>query len=45
VATSQNTAAVNLAGIPALAVPIPMREGDIPVTSVQLVGPRLSEPN
>jgi amidase len=44
VASSQNTAAVNLAGIPALAVPIPMREGDIPVTSVQLVGPRLSEP-
>ena len=43
VAASQNTAAVNLAGIPALAVPIPMREGDIPVTSVQLIGPRLSE--
>jgi Asp-tRNA(Asn)/Glu-tRNA(Gln) amidotransferase A subunit family amidase len=43
VIASQNTAAVNLAGNPALAVPIPMHEGKIPVTSVQLIGPRLSE--
>jgi Asp-tRNA(Asn)/Glu-tRNA(Gln) amidotransferase A subunit family amidase len=39
----QNTAAVNFAGNPALAIPIPMNEKDVPVTSLQLVGPRLSE--
>ena len=41
----QNTVAVNYAGNPALAVPIPMpaRGKTIPVTSLQLIGPRLSE--
>jgi Asp-tRNA(Asn)/Glu-tRNA(Gln) amidotransferase A subunit family amidase len=39
----QNTVAVNLAGNPALAVPIPLRNKSMPVTSLQLVGPRLSE--
>lgn len=39
----QNTVAVNLAGNPALAVPIPVDDKTIPVTSLQLVGPRLSE--
>lgn len=41
----QNTLSVNFAGNPALAVPIPMpRKGRaVPVTSLQLVGPRLSE--
>jgi amidase len=40
---SQNTAAVNLAGNPAIAVPIPLPEGKVPVTSVQLIGPNFSE--
>ena len=42
---SQNTVAVNFAGNPALAIPIRMpAKGDtVPVTSLQLVGPRLSE--
>lgn len=41
----QNTVAVNFAGNPALAVPIamPPRGKAVPVTSLQLVGPRLSE--
>jgi Asp-tRNA(Asn)/Glu-tRNA(Gln) amidotransferase A subunit family amidase len=39
----QNTAAVNLAGVPALAIPIRFAIGWIPVTSLQLVGPRNSE--
>lgn len=39
----QNTAGVNFAGNPALAVPIPVHDKRIPLTSVQLVGPRLSE--
>lgn len=39
----QNTVAVNLAGNPALAVPIPMRKSSIPVTSLQLIGPPRSE--
>jgi Asp-tRNA(Asn)/Glu-tRNA(Gln) amidotransferase A subunit family amidase len=41
----QNTTAVNFAGNPALAMPIPMppKGKTIPVTSLQLVGPRLSE--
>ena len=39
----QNTAPVNFAGNPALAVPIPLRHASVPVTSLQLVGPRLSE--
>jgi amidase len=43
VLTLQNTVAVNFAGNPALAVPIPIHHGSTPVTSLQLVGPRLSE--
>jgi len=39
----QNTVAVNFAGNPALAIPIPVNDKTIPVTSLQLVGPRLSE--
>jgi amidase len=39
----QNTAAVNFAGNPALAILIPVNDKDVPVTSLQLVGPRLSE--
>jgi amidase len=39
----QNTVAVNCAGNPALAVPIPIKGQTIPVTSLQLVGPRMSE--
>jgi len=34
---------VNFAGNPALAVPIPLRHSGFPVTSLQLIGPRLSE--
>jgi amidase len=43
VLAAQNTVAVNFAGNPALAVPIPVADKSIPVTSLQLVGPRLSE--
>ncbi len=39
----QNTVAVNFAGNPALAMPIPLRNAGVPVTSLQLVGPRNSE--
>ncbi len=39
----QNTVAVNFAGNPALAVPIPLRDSEAGVTSLQLVGPRLAE--
>lgn len=39
----QNTVAVNYAGVPALAVPVPMSGSDFPVTSLQLVGPDRSE--
>lgn len=41
----QNTVGVNFAGNPALAIPIPMQEQGktVPVTSLQLVGRRLSE--
>ena len=39
----QNTVAVNFAGNPALAVPIPLHDRTVPVTSLQLVGPRFSE--
>jgi amidase len=41
----QNTTAVNFAGNPALAMPIPMpvKGETAPVTSLQLIGPRLSE--
>jgi amidase len=39
----QNTVAVNFAGNPALAVPVPLKHESFPVTSLQLVGPKLSE--
>ena len=41
--TLQNTVAVNFAGNPALAVPVPLRRASVPVTSLQLIGPRQSE--
>jgi Asp-tRNA(Asn)/Glu-tRNA(Gln) amidotransferase A subunit family amidase len=41
----QNTQAVNFGGIPALAIPIPIKDQSIPVTSLQLVGPRFAEAN
>ncbi len=39
----QNTVAVNYAGNPALALPIPLHHASMPVTSLQLVGPPRSE--
>ena len=39
----QNTEAVSFAGNPALAIPIPLGGKDDRVTSLQLIGPRLSE--
>jgi Asp-tRNA(Asn)/Glu-tRNA(Gln) amidotransferase A subunit family amidase len=39
----QNTVAVNFAGNPALAMPVPVRHEKIPVTSLQLIGPNGSE--
>jgi amidase len=39
----QNTAAVNFAGNPALAIPVPMPDKSVSVTSLQLVGAPLSE--
>ena len=39
----QNTVPVNFAGNPALALPIPLSDRVFPATSLQLVGPRLSE--
>ncbi|MBA3649948.1 MAG: amidase [Chthoniobacterales bacterium] len=39
----QNTSAVNFGGNPALAIPIPVEHASVPVTSLQLVGPWLSE--
>ena len=39
----QNTVAVNFAGNPALAIPIPLNDKIVPATSLQLVGPRSSE--
>ena len=43
VANLQNTVPVNFAGNPALAIPIPVNDRAVPVTSLQLVGPRFSE--
>jgi Asp-tRNA(Asn)/Glu-tRNA(Gln) amidotransferase A subunit family amidase len=43
VLSKQGTVAVNFAGNPALALPIPVEDETVPVTSLQLVGPRLSE--
>jgi len=39
----QNTVAVNFAGNPALALPIPLHDDEVAVTSLQLIGPRLAE--
>ncbi len=39
----QNTAAANLGGVPAIAVPVPVEDKVIPVTSLQLVGAPRSE--
>jgi amidase len=39
----QNTVAVNYAGNPAIAIPIPFQGGGFPLTSLQLIGPRFSE--
>ena len=39
----QNTVAVNYAGNPAVAIPVPLRDKDGSVASLQLIGPRLSE--
>jgi Asp-tRNA(Asn)/Glu-tRNA(Gln) amidotransferase A subunit family amidase len=39
----QNTVAVNFAGNPALALPIPLNGAVVTVTSLQLIGPRLGE--
>jgi amidase len=39
----QNTVAVNFAGNPALALPIPLHDDEVAVTSLQLIGPWLSE--
>ena len=39
----QNTVAVNFAGNPALALPIPLHDAEVAVTSLQLIGPRLGE--
>lgn len=39
----ENTDAVNLAGNPALAIPIPLKDAPLPVTSLQLIGPPRSE--
>lgn len=39
----QNTVAVNYAGVPALALPVPLPDGHFPVTSVQFIGPPDSE--
>jgi amidase len=39
----QNTVAVNYAGVPALALPIPLPGERFPLTSIQLIGPPKSE--
>jgi Asp-tRNA(Asn)/Glu-tRNA(Gln) amidotransferase A subunit family amidase len=39
----QNTVAVNFAGNPALALPVPMRQAPVPTASLQLIGKRGSE--
>ena len=40
----QNTVAVNYAGNPAIAIPIPVEAEHVPLTSLQLIGPKKSEP-
>lgn len=39
----QNTVPVNYAGNPAVAIPIPLEDKRVPVTSLQLIGPKNSE--
>jgi amidase len=39
----QNTVAVNYAGNPAIAIPIPLEQDKVPLTSLQLIGPVKSE--
>ena len=39
----QNTVAVNFAGNPALALPVPLVKASVPLTSLQLIGPRQQE--
>ena len=39
----QNTVAVNFAGNPAVALPIPLHVAEVAVTSLQPIGPRLGE--
>lgn len=39
----QNTVSFNYSGNPAIAIPVPVQGKEVPVTSLQLVGPRLSE--
>jgi Asp-tRNA(Asn)/Glu-tRNA(Gln) amidotransferase A subunit family amidase len=39
----QQTVPVNFAGNPALAIPVPVNDKIVPVTSLQLIGPPLSE--
>ncbi len=41
--TIQNTTPVNVAGNPALAVPVPVEDRAVPLASLQLIGPPLSE--
>lgn len=39
----QNTVAINFAGNPALAMPVPLSGANVSFTSLQLIGPRLAE--
>jgi Asp-tRNA(Asn)/Glu-tRNA(Gln) amidotransferase A subunit family amidase len=39
----QNTVAANFAGVPALAMPVPLHHERVDLTSLQLIGPRESE--
>jgi amidase len=39
----QNTVAFNYSGNPAIAIPVPIAGQDVPLTSLQLAGPPLSE--
>ena len=41
--TAMNTVPINYSGHPALAQPIPVRNTTFPVTSLQLIGPKLGE--
>ncbi len=43
VLAQQNTVAVNFAGNPAIAIPVPLEGSGFPVTSLQLIGPRNAE--